>query len=121
MDWCNGRLPNSNGSTHLRLRAIAVIALNLLAVLRAWSDTSSQVAITHVTVLDVRDGSARSDMTVLILGNRISVVASSKNTPLPQQVIVINGQGEFLIPGLWDMHIHTDGDGRRSDCYSPLA
>jgi imidazolonepropionase-like amidohydrolase len=96
----------------LRLRAIAVISFYLLAALRAWSDTSSQVAITHVTVLDVRDGSAKADMTVLILGNRISVVASSKNTPLPQQVIVINGQGEFLIPGLWDMHIHTDGDAR---------
>jgi imidazolonepropionase-like amidohydrolase len=96
----------------LRLRAIAVILFCQLGALRAWSDTLSEVAIAHVTVLDVRDGSTEADMTVLILGGRISVVGSSKDTPLPKQARVINGQGKFLIPGLWDMHVHTDGDGR---------
>jgi imidazolonepropionase-like amidohydrolase len=94
------------------MRAVAAILFCLLGALRAWPDTSSQLAITHITVLDVRDGSTKSDMTVLILGNRISVVGSSKDTPLPKQTLVVNGQGKFLIPGLWDMHVHTNGDAR---------
>jgi imidazolonepropionase-like amidohydrolase len=96
----------------LGLRAVAAILFCLLGALRAWSDTSSQLAITHITVLHVRDGSTKSDMTVLILGNRITVVGSSKDSPLPKQALVVSGQGKFLIPGLWDMHVHTDGDAR---------
>lgn len=82
----------------------------VLGTFRARSDTSSQLAITHVTILDVRDGSTKADMTVLISGNRISVVGSSKDTPLPKAAHVVDGQGRYLIPGLWDMHVHTDGD-----------
>jgi imidazolonepropionase-like amidohydrolase len=96
----------------LGLRAVTAILFCILGVLRAWPVTSSQIAITHVTVVDVRDGSTRADMTVLILGNRISVVGTRKDTLLPKQVPIIDGQGKFLIPGLWDMHVHTDGDGR---------
>ena len=94
------------------LRAVTAILFCILGVLRAWPVTSSQIAITHVTVVDVRDGSTRADMTVLILGNRISVVGTRKDTLLPKQVPIVDGQGKFLIPGLWDMHVHTDGDGR---------
>jgi len=96
----------------LGLRAVTAILFCILGVLRAWPVTSSQIAITHVTVVDVRDGSTRADMTVLILGNRISVVGTRKDTLLPKQVPIVDGQGKFLIPGLWDMHVHTDGDGR---------
>jgi hypothetical protein len=49
-------------------------------------------------------------MTVLISGNRITAVGSSKEIPIPKQIRVIDGRGNFLIPGLWDMHVHSDGD-----------
>ena len=96
----------------MRLRAIAAILFCLPGAVRAWSDTPTAIAITHVTIINVRDGSARADMTVLILGDRISVVGSSKETPLPRQARVLDGRGKFLIPGLWDMHVHSDGDDR---------
>jgi imidazolonepropionase-like amidohydrolase len=96
----------------LRLRAIAAILFCLLAALPASSGPSTPIAITRVTILDVRDGSTKADMTVLISGNRISAVGPSKDTPLPRQVQIVDGQGKFLIPGLWDMHVHTDGDAR---------
>ena len=102
----------SYGSPRLRLRVIAAILFCLLATPSAWSDPSTPIAITHVTILDVRDGSTKADMTVLISGNRISSVGPSKDTPLPRQVQIVGGQGKFLIPGLWDMHVHTDGEAR---------
>jgi hypothetical protein len=72
----------------------------------------SQIAITHITIIDVRDGSRQQDMSVLISGDRIGVIGSSKKVQLPKQTRVIDGHGKFLIPGLWDMHVHTDGEDR---------
>ena len=73
---------------------------------------SAQTAITNVTIIDVGDGSAQRNMSVLISGDRISVIGSSKKVQLPKQARVIDGYGKFLIPGLWDMHVHTDGEDR---------
>lgn len=73
---------------------------------------SAQTAITNVTIIDVRDGSTQHNMSVLISEDRISVIGSSKRVQLPKQTRVMDGRGKFLIPGLWDMHVHTDGDDR---------
>lgn len=96
----------------MTLRILYALLLSLLATFQSASQTSSQIALTHVTVIDVRDGFTNADMTVLVLGNRISAVGQSKDTRLPKQARVVAGRGRFLIPGLWDMHVHTDGDAR---------
>jgi imidazolonepropionase-like amidohydrolase len=84
--------------------------LLIFSVLQATAATPTQIAITDVTIIDVHDGSAKREMTVLISGNRITAVGSSKEIPIPKQIRVIDGRGRFLIPGLWDMHVHSDGD-----------
>ena len=65
------------------------------------------VVLTHVTVIDTTGGPARPDMSVSIDGDRITRVEESGRTPVPRGAQVIDGTGKFLIPGLWDMHIHT--------------
>ena len=74
----------------------------------------SEIAITHITVIDVAAGTIKPDMTVLIQGDRITTVRPSKNREsLPgKETRVIDGRAKFLLPGLWDMHAHTDGDDR---------
>jgi imidazolonepropionase-like amidohydrolase len=94
------------------MRVLHALLLSLLATSQSTSQTPSQIAVTHVTVIDVRDGSINADMTVVVLGNRISVIGPSKATPLLKQAHIVDGRGQFLIPGLWDMHVHTDGDAR---------
>jgi imidazolonepropionase-like amidohydrolase len=94
------------------LRVLYALLLSLLATSQLASQTPSQIAVTHITVIDVRDGSINADMTVLVLGNRIKAIGPSKDTRLPNQAYVLDGRGQFLIPGLWDMHVHTDGDAR---------
>jgi imidazolonepropionase-like amidohydrolase len=84
--------------------------LLVFGVLQASTSTPTQIAITDVTIIDVHDGSTKREMTVLISGNRITAVGSSKEIPIPKQIRVIDGRGRFLIPGLWDMHVHSDGD-----------
>jgi imidazolonepropionase-like amidohydrolase len=53
-------------------------------------------------------------MTVLIVGDRISAVraAEGKETLPTKEITVIDGREKYLIPGLWDMHVHTEGEDR---------
>jgi imidazolonepropionase-like amidohydrolase len=96
----------------ITLRLFSAFLLSLLTAYQSTSNSASQIAITHVSILDVRDGSTKADMTVFIFGNQINAIGPSKETPLPNQVHEIDGRGMFLIPGLWDMHVHSDGDAR---------
>ncbi|HEV7558810.1 MAG TPA: hypothetical protein VGO00_25235, partial [Kofleriaceae bacterium] len=62
------------------------------------------LAITHVTVIDPRDGSLHPDQVISIRGDHIVDVSSG---PPPAGARVIDATGKFVIPGLWDMHVHT--------------
>ena len=85
-----------------------------LTALRAVAASPSKSAIIHVSVIDVRAGTIKPDMTVLIQGDRITEVRPSKNNESlsAKDIQVIDGRGKFLLPGLWDMHVHTDGEDR---------
>jgi imidazolonepropionase-like amidohydrolase len=73
----------------------------------------SAVAFTHVTVIDGSDSLPRWDQTVVVRGNRIVAVGPSRATSPPARSRVVDGRGKFLVPGFWDMHVHTDvPDGR---------
>jgi predicted amidohydrolase YtcJ len=57
-------------------------------------------------VVDVVNGETRGHQTVLIANGRIAAAGSSDAVSIPAQAIRIPGEGRYLIPGLWDMHIH---------------
>jgi imidazolonepropionase-like amidohydrolase len=84
-------------------------ALQLAALVAVSGPASAQqpLAFTHVTVIDGAHSTARRDHTVIIRGNRIVAVAPSRAVRVPAGAHVVNGRGKFLIPGLWDMHVHT--------------
>ena len=75
----------------------------------ACADTlkdAATIAITNVTVLDGTGAPPRSNETVLIHGNRIVSIGASESVDVPADASMVDGQGKFLIPGLWDMHMH---------------
>ena len=65
------------------------------------------LAIRDVTVVDVIDGSLRAGQTVLVTGNRITVVGPGDVVDVPDKTQVVDGAGGYLVPGLWDMHVHS--------------
>jgi Amidohydrolase family len=67
---------------------------------------ASPIYITHVTVLDTVTGKEMPDRTVVISGDRISEVTANR-AKLPSDAQVLEGKGKYLIPGLWDMHVHA--------------
>lgn len=64
---------------------------------------SGGIAITNVSVLSRDSNSMLANQTVLINGNRIE---SLGNVGVPSGYRVINGAGQYLIPGLVDSHVH---------------
>ena len=63
------------------------------------------LVVTNVTVVDVRTGQLRPAVTVAIRGGRIASITATGAGPDPAGQR-IDGSGKFLIPGLWDMHVH---------------
>jgi cytosine/adenosine deaminase-related metal-dependent hydrolase len=87
--------------------------LNLLSVVTVAAACGPRVAtptlsITHVAVVDAERGTVLFDRTVLVHGTRIERVDSNPLVPTPPSARTIDGTGQFLIPGLWDMHVHGD-------------
>jgi imidazolonepropionase-like amidohydrolase len=80
---------------------------------RAQAPDAAPLALTHVTVIDVERGSLRPDHTVLIAGNRIRAVAPSAGLDVPAGARVVDATGKYLIPGLWDMHVHSATSAER--------
>jgi imidazolonepropionase-like amidohydrolase len=61
-------------------------------------------------VVDVVAGRIVPDTTVVVTGDTITSV-TQHGIP-PDSARVIDGRGKFLIPGLWDMHAHIEGNER---------
>ena len=53
----------------------------------------------------MRNGQLIPNMSVSISGNRI--VQIGKSIKIPPNAEIVDASGKFLIPGLWDMHVHT--------------
>lgn len=68
--------------------------------------------IENVTVIDGTGKPARPKMRVIIKGNLIeSVEPLSAKFKIPDGARLVEGQGKFLIPGLWDTHLHLGDIG----------
>lgn len=88
----------------MRLPIFAV----LLLVAASVSECLAQrpFAFVNVTIVDVEKGGHRFNQTVVIDGSRIIAAGNRANVRIPRAARVIAGNGKFLIPGLWDMHVH---------------
>lgn len=73
----------------------------------AQSSTGVTLAFKHITVIDMTGTSVQPRMTVLIAGNRIHVIGRDGKIRIPKGTQVIDAKDRFLIPGLWDMHVHA--------------
>ncbi len=99
------------------LAPLLILILSAMLVAQANPSAQSQpLVFTHVTVIDMTGASAKSNMIVVIDGGRISALGKSGKVRIPKGAQVINAAGKFMIPGLWDMHIHSGSyqDGRKN-------
>jgi imidazolonepropionase-like amidohydrolase len=68
---------------------------------------SSGLAIVGASVIDVDGGVLLPDRTILVEGDRIVAVRPSDSLDVAAGMRVVDARGRFVIPGLWDLHVHT--------------
>jgi adenine deaminase len=88
-----------------------------------WNRVSAQDAplfIAHVAVVDVIAGRVQPDMTVEIRGRTIAAMTARGPVRILRGATVVDGRGEYLIPGLWDMHVHMSFPPGSAQIFLPL-
>lgn len=95
-------------------RGLFLIATTTLVAQNAVAGQRTPLAITDVTVIDGSGRAARRHQTVVVQGDRITAIDSVGRVALPAGATVIDGRDKFLIPGLWDMHVHLAKAGAAS-------
>ena len=87
-------------------RALLCVLLNAAACL-AQSSTSSTLIIHDITVIDATGAPAKPHQTVIVREGKIDAIDSSGGGLGGKLAGThVDGTGKFLIPGLWDMHVH---------------
>jgi imidazolonepropionase-like amidohydrolase len=70
------------------------------------------VLLTGARVFDPRSGELQPDQSILVRGRRIMAVGAFEQVGEVGPADVIDVGGRVVIPGMWDMHVHTgDEDG----------
>lgn len=67
------------------------------------------VVLHNIQLVDVERGTLVPDQMVLIEKNRISAVLPVTRLTEYSAATLLDGQGRYLIPALWDMHVHFEG------------
>ncbi len=79
----------------------------LLSSIPRQSSPRATLVLRDVNVVDVAAGLVLPGMTVVVEGDQIARVGKSDTIAPAAGARVVDAAGKFLIPGLWDMHVHT--------------
>ncbi|WP_332818733.1 amidohydrolase family protein [Sphingopyxis sp.] len=93
-----------------RLLTALASALMVFGQPASAAQKQGDVIIRHVTLIDVEGAKAIEDQAVVLHGT--DIVAVGRDAAIAQGWRArqkIDGKGRFLIPGLWDMHVHFGG------------
>ena len=86
---------------------LALLAVVLIVPVTAQRGSSPNIVVLdHVTVVDLRSGQLHENQSVVIEAERIAMVGGSGAVVVPRGARVINASGKYIIPGLWDAHVH---------------
>ena len=64
------------------------------------------VVLAGVAIVDVTAGTVNHDMSLVLRNNRIERMGPSLNLEPPEDALVVEAQGNYVLPGLIDMHVH---------------
>ena len=63
-------------------------------------------AITNISIVDVKKGITLPNQTVLISGEHIVEIGDKGKVQIPSSAVIVDGEGQFVMPGLVDAHVH---------------
>jgi imidazolonepropionase-like amidohydrolase len=86
-----------------------ITAAVLLAPLTSLKAGHHELIIQGGSVIDTRTGKAMENQTIVIEGDRITRVAPAKEVAVTSDARIVDARGQWIVPGLIDMHVHRAG------------
>jgi len=78
------------------------------------NEENKTIALTNVNVIPMTvENKVIENTTVVVVDNKISAIGGK----IPNDAMIIDGEGKWLIPGLIDMHVHNLVDGSPGNNY----
>jgi imidazolonepropionase-like amidohydrolase len=94
----------------MRIR-VALLAASVVST----SLSAQSIAVTGVTIVDPSVAASRQaamvNQTVVVRNGVIQTVGPSSAVAIPRGARLVDGRGKFLMPGLWDSHVHFMNTG----------
>lgn len=99
-------------------RLLAAAALFLVAVPVQAHPADVVYAFTHVHVIPMDSERVLADQTVVVRNGRIAAIGPASAVAVPEGAVTIAARGQYLMPGLVDMHTHLLSDDRIANRYA---
>lgn len=100
-------------SREIMARALTVILLFLGSACaqrpQNVASSGATLVLKRANIIDIENGRVVPHQTIVIVGSRIVAIGSSSEVALPTSSQVVDAAGKYIIPGLWDMHVHIPG------------
>ena len=93
---------------NLRL-LLSVLSVTLLPLLAGAQMGQMDLVIRNARVIDVRTGDIRTGQSIWIKGDTIVAIGRPNSGPRVRAARTVDAGGGYVIPGLWDMHVHFGG------------
>lgn len=79
------------------------------------------LAFVNVNVVPMDSERVVQNQTVIVRDGRIAAIGAAKRVRVPQGAVKIDGRGQYLMPGLADMHVHLEYFDREAQLLLFLA
>ena len=99
------------------LKGLLPLALTFGVAAEAQAQAQSETLLTDVTIVDVAGGTLAPGQSVLIRDGLIVEVGADVTSASATR---LDGGGGYLIPGLWDSHVHIFSSASEPDTALPL-
>lgn len=99
-----------------KVKHLSTVLITCTALL-ASDLATADVLLPNVTLIDVETGTLAEGHSVLIENDRIAEIGSGLTAP--DGTPLIDGGGAYLIPGLWDSHVHIFSSPTEPDSALP--
>ncbi|MGB5817846.1 MAG: amidohydrolase family protein [Saonia sp.] len=89
----------------------------LCVCITSSQENNNLKALVGGTLIDGFGSDPIKNSVIIIAGEKIETVGTMDNTPIPTGAEIISTEGMTVLPGLWDMHVHTMINGHADYAY----
>jgi imidazolonepropionase-like amidohydrolase len=101
--------------------AIVLAGLCLVAAaVPAHATSDGAIVVRNVNIVDIEGSRVVPRRDVVVVGDRIAGIQAGGTARAPRKGRVLDGTGRFLMPGLWDFHVHVFSAPGEEDFALPL-